>query len=208
MRQPIYSTLSYTIRGCTKAFCSSAEIQFLNNEYWLYGISNVSFKRHDDMNWNQTLWESEKCYYHLRSWISCCSNVKNLTDVRGVELTDIIVQPWDSNPSFHIVKYVYLNARWKVNKYEVNPMLTMKACGGISCSSIHCFLTSELGGSEWSSPCFEKRPPPQYPLITRLFSHHKRPFWRKVSCPFRKWNRISARSDSNFSTVQIASQRA
>lgn len=124
-----------------------------------------------------------------------------------VELTDIIVQPCDSDPSFQIVKYFYLNARWKVNKYEVNPILAMKACGGMNCSSIHCFLTSELDVIEWSSPCFEKRAL-QYPLITRLFSPHRRSFWRKISCPFRKSNRKRARSDSNFSTFQIASQGA
>lgn len=191
MRQPIYSPLSYTICGCTKAFCSSAEIQFLNNAYWLYGISNVSFKLHDDMNWYHTLWESEKCCYHLRSWISCCSDVKNFIDVRVVELTDIIVQPCDWDSSFQIMWYFYLNARWKVNKYEVNPILAMwyLPCGGMNCSSIHCFLTSELDGIEWSSPCFEKRAL-QYTLITRLFSPHRRSFWRKVSCPFRKSNRI------------------
>jgi len=205
-RQPIYLPLSYTICGCTKAFCSSAEIQFLNNAYWLYGISNVSFKRHDDMNWNHTLWDSEK-YYHLRSWISCWSDVKNLIDVRGVELTDIIVQPWDSGPSFQVVRHFYINARWKVNKYKVKPILAMKACGGMNCSSIHCFLTSELDGIEWTSPCFEKRAF-QHPLITRLFSPYRRSFWRQVSCPFRKSNRIRARSDSNFSTVRIASQGA
>jgi hypothetical protein len=34
-----------------------------------------------------------------------------LIALRGVELTDVIVQLWDSDPSFQIVRNVYLKAR-------------------------------------------------------------------------------------------------
>jgi hypothetical protein len=158
------------------------------------------------MNWNHTLWESEKCCLLLRCWISCCSDVKNLIDmlcrVDGYYCAAVRVRFVISDCEICLPK-----CTMKGKKYEVNSMFTVKACGGMSCSSIHCFLTSKLNGSEWSSPCSEKRVP-QNPLIMRLFSPHRRLFWRKVSFPFRKSNRKSARSDSNSSTVQIVSQRA
>lgn len=158
------------------------------------------------MNWNHTLWESEKCCYHLRSWVSCCSDVKNLIDiwcrVDGYSWAAVRVRSVISDCEICLPKCTV-----KGKKYEVNLKLTMKAYGGMSCSSINLFLTSEITEVSGHLHAPRNAPPLQYPLITRLFSPHRPMFWRKVSFPFRESNRILARSDSNSSTVQIVSQR-
>lgn len=96
---------------------------------------------------------------HLRSWISCCSNVKNLLDmcyrVDGYYCAAVRVRSVLSDFEICLPKCMK-----KGKKYEVNPMPTMRTYGGMSYSSIHCFLTSEMDGSESSYPCSEKRPPP------------------------------------------------